>query len=127
MRCLIDTQAVIWMLESDPKLSKDASSAIKDVQNELYVSIASLWEMTIKRSLGKLDIKPSLDDIQQELWRIQIPILPVEISHLKELQTLTYYHKDPFDRLLISQAIAESLTLISSDSEFKKYVVELLW
>ena len=83
--------------------------------------------MTIKRSLGKLNIKPSLDDIQQELRRIQIPILPVEVSHLKKLQSLAYHHKDPFDRLLISQALAESLTLISSDGEFKKYAIKVLW
>ena len=127
MRYLLDTQAVIWMLESDPKLSNNASLAIKNIQNELYVSIASLWEMTIKRSLGKLNIKPSLDDIQKELHRIRIPILPVEVPHLKTLQTLAYHHKDPFDRLLISQAITETLTLISVDGEFEKYPVKVFW
>ncbi|MGB3850485.1 MAG: type II toxin-antitoxin system VapC family toxin [Tunicatimonas sp.] len=127
MRCLLDTQAIIWMLENDPKLSKGASLVIKDAQNELYASIVSLWEMTIKRSLGKLNIRPSLDDVQLELRRIQIPILPIEMSHLKKLQGLAYHHKDPFDRLLISQALAESLTLISSDGEFKKYAIKVLW
>lgn len=125
MRCLLDTQAVIWMLENDPKLSENAPLVIKDAQNELYASIVSLWEMTIKRSLGKLNIKPSLDNIQQELWRIQIPILPVEVSHLKKLQSLPYHHKDPFDRLLISQSLTESL--ISSDGEFDKYEIKVLW
>lgn len=109
MKYLIDTQAVIWTLEGDPKLSDDAAVVIKSVQNELYVSIASLWEMTIKRSLGKLRIKPSLEDIQKELHRMQISILPVRIPHLKTLEKLDYHHKDPFDRLLISQAITNIL------------------
>ncbi len=115
------------MLENDPRLSENASLVIKDAQNELYASIVSLWEMTIKRSLGKLNIKPSLDNIQQELRRIQIPILPIEVSHLKKLQSLPYHHKDPFDRLLISQSLTESLTLISSDGEFDKYAIKVLW
>ena len=67
MKCLLDTQAIVWMLESDPKLSKDASLVIKNAQNELYASIVGLWEMTIKRSLGKLNIKPSLDEIQTRI------------------------------------------------------------
>ena len=126
MRYLIDTQAVIWMLENDPKLSKRASLAIKDVQNELYVSIASLWEMTIKRSLGKLNIKPSLDDVEQELRSIQIPVLSIEVPHLRTLQTLAYYHKDPFDRMIIAQAIWEGLTVVTADGVFQKYGVALI-
>lgn len=95
MRGLIDTQAVIWMLESDPQLSVKASLAIKN--------------------------------IQAELQRIHINILPVEIPHLKTLSALAYHHKDPFDRLLISQAITENLTMISSDQKFPSYPVKLLW
>ena len=127
MKYLLDTQALIWTLESDPRLSHAASTAIKDVQNVLYASIVSLWEITIKRSLGKLTIKTSLDDIEQELPRIQIRLLPVEVAHLKTLSSLPYHHKDPFDRLLISQAIAEQTTILSSDTKFPEYSVKLLW
>ena len=111
MHYLLDTHTLIWLLENNPQLSNRAQSIIANEGNELFVSIASIWEMTIKSSLGKLNLGIPLSDlIAQKLIPSDIQLLPIQLAHLAVLQTLPLYHRDPFDRILIAQAITDQLT-----------------
>jgi PIN domain nuclease of toxin-antitoxin system len=118
---------LIWLVEGDKNLSTVARSAIEDEDNSLYLSIVSLWEITIKLSLGKLDLQLSVDEMV-EFFLIPggIKILQIETSHLSILRDLPLHHRDPFDRLIIAQAQAEGMTLVSADGIFGMYEVELL-
>jgi PIN domain nuclease of toxin-antitoxin system len=127
MRVLLDTHVLIWLVEGDKNLSTVARSAIEDEDNSLYLSIASLWEITIKLSLGKLDLQLSVDEmVESFLIPGGIEILQVETRHLSILRDLPLHHRDPFDRLIIAQAQAEGMTLVSADGIFGMYEVELL-
>ena len=128
MRILLDTHVLIWLVEGDKNLSTLARSAIEDEDNSLYLSIASLWEITIKLSLGKLDLQLSVDEmVESFLIPGGIEILQIETSHLSILRDLPLHHRDPFDRLIIAQAQAEKMTLISADGVFDLYGVDLQW
>jgi len=128
MRLLLDTHIFIWLIDGNPKLSQTARQAIEDTSNTLYLSIVSLWEITIKTSLGKLELAIPLEQIVINLILPSgIEILPIHLPHLLVLQTLPFHHRDPFDRLLISQAKSETLTLVSEDGMFEQYEVEKLW
>ncbi|MFP4297072.1 MAG: type II toxin-antitoxin system VapC family toxin [Spirulinaceae cyanobacterium] len=128
MRLLLDTHIFIWLIDGNPKLSQTARQAIEDESNTLYLSIVSLWEITIKTSLGKLELAIPLEQIVINfILPSDIEILPIHLPHLLILQTLPFHHRDPFDRLLISQAKSETLTLVSEDSMFEQYEVEILW
>ena len=128
MRILLDTHVLIWLVEGDKNLSTLARSAIEDEDNSLYLSIASLWEITIKLSLGKLDLQLSVDEmVESFLIPGGIEILQIETSHLSILRDLPLHHRDPFDRLIIAQAQAEKMTLISADGVFDLYDVDLRW
>jgi PIN domain nuclease of toxin-antitoxin system len=128
MKFLLDTHVLIWLLEGNKSLSSVAKSTIEDEQNSLYLSIASLWEITIKLSLGKLDLQISIEDmVESFLIPGGIEILPIEIGHLSILRDLPLHHRDPFDRLIIAQAKANELTLISTDGVFDRYNFNLLW
>lgn len=129
MNYLLDTQAVIWSLDDDPRLSQAAKDAIENTQNTVSITIVSLWEIAIKRSIGKLKLTASLKDIQNLVSSKVVNILPLTVAHLETLEDLAYQekHRDPFDRLIISQAITENLTVISSDTHFKDYPVQTLW
>jgi Uncharacterized protein conserved in bacteria len=128
MKLLLDTHILIWLIAGSEKLNKTARYAIEDENNSLYFSIASLWEITIKISLGKLELGISLEQIMTNfILPSGLKILPIHLSHLSVLKDLPFYHRDPFDRMLISQAISESLTLISEDELFGEYAVKTLW
>jgi PIN domain nuclease of toxin-antitoxin system len=128
MRILLDTHVLIWLVEGDKNLSTVARSAIEDEDNSLYLSIASLWEITIKLSLDKLDLQLSVDEmVESFLIPGGIEILQIETSHLSILRDLPLHHRDPFDRLIIAQAQAEKMTLISADGVFDLYDVDLRW
>jgi PIN domain nuclease of toxin-antitoxin system len=127
MRILLDTHVLIWLVEGDKNLSVVARSAIEDEGNSLYLSIASLWEITIKLSLGKLDLQLSVDEmVKSFLIPGGIEVLQIETNHLSVLRDLPLHHRDPFDRLIIAQAQAEKMTLISADGVFGQYGVDLL-
>ena len=127
MRVLFDTHILIWLVEGDKNLSAVARSAIEDENNSLYLSIVSLWEITIKLSLGKLDLQLSVDEmVESFLIPGGIEILQIETSHLSILRDLPLHHRDPFDRLIIAQAKSEQMTLISADGMFDQYGVNLL-
>ena len=124
---LLDTNALIWTLSDPEELSNPAQDVITNSDNKLFVSIATLWEITIKQSIGKLDLEGDVLDIVEECEREGINILSIQPQHLKKLEKLPLIHRDPFDRLIISQAIYEDLTIITKDSMIPKYDVSVLW
>ncbi|GAB4278144.1 MAG: type II toxin-antitoxin system VapC family toxin [Oscillatoriaceae cyanobacterium] len=127
MKLLLDTHILIWLIEGNPNLSLTARQAIEDESNTLHLSIVSLWEITIKTSLGKLELAIPLEQIVINfILPSGIQILPIQLPHLLILQTLPFHHRDPFDRLLIAQAKSEGLTLVSEDGMFEQYEVKIL-
>ena len=127
MNLLLDTHAVIWFITEDDQLPINIKESIEDAANTCFVSIASLWEMGIKYSLGKLDLKADLKNIFELIDQSGLTILPITPTHILANTTLDFHHRDPFDRLIIAQAKSEALTLISKDGEFKDYDIKLLW
>lgn len=128
MKLLLDTHTLIWWTLTPERLSQRVLSLLGDSNNDLILSVVSVWEMQIKLQLGKLKLnKPlaSLIDSQQQTNGIQI--LPVELIHVLALQNLPAHHRDPFDRLLIAQATVELLPILSVDSAFDAYPVQRLW
>ncbi len=128
MILLSDTHSFIWSFSNTKKLSQTAAQAFKNPANQIFLSVASVWEMQIKIALGKMVFNDTLKNILSEQQTVNgIQILPVQLVHALYLENLPLHHKDPFDRLLISQAIVENMTLISADADFAKYQVNLLW
>ncbi|GAB2553281.1 type II toxin-antitoxin system VapC family toxin [Spirosoma aerophilum] len=124
MRLLIDTHILLWVLEADPQLSARAAELIRSTTNEVFVSAASLLEISIKKKIGKLDTTRSSTEVFQEMTGVlAIQLLPVLPRHLDAYQSIPLYedHRDPFDRLLIATAFADNLTLISDDGKFDRY------
>ncbi|MEA3486994.1 MAG: type II toxin-antitoxin system VapC family toxin [Thermodesulfobacteriota bacterium] len=128
MKLLLDTHVFIWWSGEPDKLSEKALDACENRANRLILSIVSIWEMQIKMQLGKLKLKRSLKDLVENQQNINnLQILPVSPNHIFMLDNLPMYHSDPFDRLLISQAIEENLALVSKDQAFTDYAVKLFW
>ena len=125
MNYLIDTHILIWFIEGNEQLSKKAQAIITNPANDIYISQASLWEMTIKISIGKLSLSISLSDLELFLSSNQFQILDTKFRHYEILQYLPFHHQDPFDRLIIAQAKAEDYILITNDARFKLYDVKL--
>jgi len=123
-RFLVDTHAVLWWLEDAPALSGVARAAIADPANEPLVSAASLWEIAIKRSLGKLSVPEELPD---EIVDAGFAWLPVAAAHAWAARDLPPHHRDPFDRILIAQAAHERLPLLTRDERFAAYGVDVRW
>src|SRR2546430_5092634 len=128
MKLLLDTHTFIWW-DSDPtKLSPQALGLCQDRANVVLLSVVSVWEMQIKRQLGKLQLRlPLADMIASQQQTNQIAILPINLSHVLALESLPAHHKDPFDRLLIAQARDEEAILVNSDPVFARYQIEVLW
>lgn len=126
MRYLLDTQILIWFYEGNPQLSEKIINIIEEEGNSLYFSIASFWEMSIKVGNGKLALSNGLEKWLENVKNDEIEILLVQPNHILTLASLPSPHKDPFDRIIIAQAITENLTLISSDAIFKEYPVLLI-
>ena len=128
MRLLLDAHALLWFLAGDSQLSHRALSHMQDMRHTLFVSPATLWEIGIKDSLGKLTLpEPFVELFPGRLEASNILVLPILIPHLHVHRMLPGHHSDPFDRLVIAQALAEDMTLISCDSQFPAYGVKLLW
>lgn len=126
MNLLQDTHILLWYLEGHPNLPEAQRLRIEDRRNQVAVSAASLWEMTIKLSIGKLELMDDIATIENVLLRQGIHILPIQTMHLQRLLGLPFHHRDPFDRLIIAQALAEEMTLVSDDTAFSAYPVSLL-
>ncbi|MBE8993964.1 type II toxin-antitoxin system VapC family toxin [Microcystis aeruginosa] len=128
MNILLDSHTLIWFSQNSPQLSSSAIKILEDRNNLLFLSLVSVWEIQIKVQLGKLNLDISLAEIVKDQTKINdVQILPLKLSHIWTLDTLPYYHKDPFDRLLISQAITENLIILGVDSVFDSYPVQKIW
>ena len=128
MKVLLDTHAFLWSITGDDRLSKTAEKTFLDPQNNLFFSAASFWEICIKMSLGKLSLKSGwFKTIQAEMRINAVQWLPVEMQHCIELTKLPFHHRDPFDRMLIAQALAEDLKLLSRDGRLSAYKIERIW
>ena len=127
MKLLLDTHTFIWFMEGDKALSKPCRQAIEDRQNNCFISIARIWEIAIKSSLGNLKLNSDFSLITGFLTHNEIDLLPIGFDHLQKLLTLTYHHRDPFDRIIIAQALTENLTIVSKDENSPKYTDNILW
>jgi PIN domain nuclease of toxin-antitoxin system len=127
MNLLLDTHALIWYTEGSDKLSSKAKFEIDNKFNSKFISIGLLWEVAIKASKNKLEIKQTFEELNHFIFLNGIQILGIEFSHLNILLELPHHHGDPFDRLLIAQAISEKLTIVSADRHFAAYPVEVIW
>ncbi|MDX2064494.1 MAG: type II toxin-antitoxin system VapC family toxin [Fimbriimonadaceae bacterium] len=125
---LVDTHVLLWYHIGDVRLSATARSIIEDSRQPLSFSIVSFWEITIKSQLGRVGsvsgAVPPLDELSSA---IQAETLPITIDHLKVLESLPMHHRDPFDRLLIAQAIAENMPVLTADAAFRPYPVPIRW
>ena len=122
-RYLIDTHILIWWMEKSKRLNKVLFSIINNPQNQIFVSVASVWEIVIK--IGKKRLKIPVD-IEGDITIRGLRILPIEISHVLHVGKLANYHKDPFDRILVAQAKVENLTLITADEKIWKYTTKVI-
>jgi PIN domain nuclease of toxin-antitoxin system len=128
MKFLLDTHALLWILSEDKRLSEDAKNEYLNRENTIFLSMASIWEMSIKISLNKLKLRNSVEKIVEEhVVGNDIKLLRIESSHIYPLQKLPFYHRDPFDRLIICQAMYEKMPIISSDKNFDLYSVKRIW
>lgn len=124
---LLDTHVLLWFVEADPRLSDRARSLLINDDNNLSVSIVSLWEIVIKLNIGKLKIEYTIGDMYQLLDQLHVEVLPIEQTDLNYYLTLPLHHRDPFDRLLVAQAMNRGLVLVSADQALNPYDVEQLW
>jgi len=127
MRFLIDTHVLIWCLNGDSALPSKWVKILDIAENIPVVSMVSLWEISIKMSLKKLEITTTLEQIHTYITSNGFEILSINLAHLNTLLTLPHHHKDPFDRLLIAQAFTENLSIISADRHFGSYPVDVIW
>lgn len=128
MKCLLDTHAFIWLTTEDPKLSSIARDCILDGRTTLYLSSASIWEIVIKCSIGKLKLPGHPQTfVAKQLATNYIEELPITFKHAFHLQQLPDHHKDPFDRMLVAQAIVEKLSIITIDQLIAQYPVKTIW
>ena len=123
---LLDTHTLLWVLFKEDSLSVNAKKVIID-DNDIFVSIVSLWEIAIKQSIGKLEINESIESIAQICKNEDFYMLSIKPSHLDYLKTLPQIHGDPFDRLIISQAAVEELVIVTKDAKFSSYGIKTLW
>ncbi|AIN93428.1 type II toxin-antitoxin system VapC family toxin [Treponema putidum] len=123
---LLDTHTLLWFLRASPQLSKKALEIIT-TENKVYVSIVSLWEIAIKKSIGKLEFEYSIEKIAELCHEKDILILQIQPKYFDKIIKLANIHNDPFDRLIIAQAIIENLVIITKDTIIPKYSVKTLW
>jgi PIN domain nuclease of toxin-antitoxin system len=128
MKLLLDTHALLWFIGNDPQLSAPARENIENPAHEKFVSAASLWEIAVKLSLEKLKLpRPFGEVFPQQLEVNGFELLPISCAQLNQLVALPFHHRDPFDRLLIAQALADGMTVVTRDLEFSKYPEKILW
>ncbi len=129
MRLLLDTHTFLWLINDDPALSAKAYDLISDVENKLFLSIASPWEMAIKIRTGKFEppAEPLDQFISRHLYLAEVNLLDIELKHIDITSNLPLHHRDPFDRMLIAQCIGNGLPIISADTAFDAYGITRLW
>lgn len=128
MNILLDTCTFLWLVSDSPELSLNARRLFEDPSNDVYLSVASAWEIVVKHNLGKLPLpEPSHDFIKNNRVRHRIETLPLDEAAVLQISRLPEYHKDPFDRIIICQAIAGSMTILSPDTHISRYSVRVEW
>jgi PIN domain nuclease of toxin-antitoxin system len=128
MKALLDTHAVLWMCGDSKRISPAATAAILNSRNKLYCSVVSWWEIAIKVGLGKLDLSADwASSIKRELRHNGVEWLALTPDHCERLPRLPFHHRDPFDRMLIAQAEAEGLSVLTADSQFAPYGIPVIW
>ncbi len=128
MRLLLDTHSFLWYIEDDDRLSQRAEQMISNIDNEVLLSIGSLWEIAIKYGLGKLRLSRTFSEfIPEQLLINQIDVLPISLPHLTTYTELPFHHRDPFDRLIIAQAMAENIPVVSRDRPLQEYPIDVIW
>jgi PIN domain nuclease of toxin-antitoxin system len=128
VKLLLDTHTFIWFIDGGDELSRHAKELIEAEANERYLSVASLWEMAIKVSIGKLQVPlPFTRLVRQHVHGNAIQVLPIKPSHLDTQRELPFHHQDPFDRLIIAQAISEKMVVVGRDEAFSMYPVDQVW
>ncbi len=128
MNLLLDTHVLLWFLSGDSSLSSTAKALIEDPNTNALVSVASCWEIAIKTGLGKLNLgEPARTFLPRELARNALTLLGIELRHATFVETLPHHHRDPFDRMLVSQSLIESIPIVSGDAALDPYGVQRLW
>ncbi len=128
MDLLLDTCILIWWTNNPSKLSPKVNQLLIDPKNSLFLSYVSVWEIQIKSQLGKLELSlPIAKIVRDQQDTNDLQMLPIELKHIYGLENLPHHHRDPFDRLIISQAIEKNIPILSSDSVFEKYSVQCIW
>ena len=128
VRLLLDTHTFLWLASGDPRMSKRALELASDPANSLWLSTASVWEIAMKASLGKLDLEMSVEDlIAGQLVAMSVQTLVIQVRHAVAVSDLPFHHRDPFDRLLVVQAQVEALGLLSRDTIFDEYFQDRIW
>lgn len=128
MRLLLDTHALLWYSTDDSQLSPQAAAFISDGQNEVFVSAATPWELAIRISIGKYPLNAPFETfIKTAIDGNRFSLLAIEPRHAAQLIVLPYHHRDPFDRMIIAQAVVEGITIVSCDKFFDAYPVKRIW
>ncbi len=128
MELLIDTHALLWLAKGDgEKLSSKARLAIESSQNQKHVSMATFWEIAIKLSVGKLELDGGIESLVEFANEFNFKILTIDMDHIKVSQNLQFIHRDPFDRLLIAQAISQDFQVVTKDPAFSLYPIKTIW
>ena len=127
MNYLLDTHVFLWFIKDDPALNSKAKTLIEEPENSIYFSIASMWEMAIKVSLGKLQMpSPFNEFVQSQLIENKVTLLDIKTRHTEIVATMPFHHRDPFDRMLICQAMEHGLMIATVDDIFQSYAISLL-
>ena len=128
MKVLLDTHAFLWLIAGDERLSEKAAKTFLNTENRLRFSAASLWEISIKESLGKISLKTGWNQIiRDEMEMNGIQWLPIEMRHCSKAAELPFHHRDPFDRMLIAQAMTEDMHILTGDPQFSSYPINPIW
>lgn len=128
MKCLLDSHTLLWLVNDDPRLGPAARAALGDSSNELAFGLGNYWEICIKISLGKLRLRSGWPEaIVRNMRSYGIQWLPVERVHAEKVVGLPFHHRDPFDRLMVAQAMADGFTIVTADPLIRAYPVPVLW
>lgn len=128
MKLLLDTHTFLWLNDESEQLSQTVKDLCDSGAHEFYLSLASPWEMQIKSQLGKLSLAMPIEElVSKNRLENNINLLPIDLSHISYLEQLPQHHKDPFDRIIIAQAIVEGMTIVTVDHAFADYSVQIVW
>ena len=127
MNLLLDTHSFLWYYKGVSDLSTNALHLIESPENDFFISVVSLWEIAIKNSLGKLGLNAPLGDFFKDVVQKGFNLMPIDLSHILQSAAFPFHHRDPFDRMLVSQALVENFVIVTKDAAIKEYAVKTIW